>query len=239
MNKNEKIVQFILPDETKNEILSIKEKIRNPESLSNKHSLNNQNENPLSEEKDSNCDLQSLGEGMYRTRLKRQVTVLANPLRDNKFFKVIIPYNFDKKMYWINNKDIQFYENKKYLQEKLEEFNKNEAFNIDNNYSLKGFQKFCMYIPFIIISLIVIYLSIIVSSFFSFNPIVIFTIYTWLRKGYNSVQMFKFILMEKFKIKEIHKLLAEENSSDMCIGNKLKWILGQSGYWLEVQKLVE
>lgn len=235
MAKNERTVQFILPTEGKETVGMV----------SSKGSLNPA-DNLLLEEKEgvpeslsSNCQ-NSFGEGeQYRGRLGRQVTINAHPSRDNKFFKVILPYNFDKKKYWINYKEIAFYENKKYIQEKLAEFNKNENFDIDKNYSLKAMQKVCLYVPTIFLSIIVLYIALIASAFFSFNPIVIYTLYTWLRKGYNSLQMFKFILLEKFKIKEIHKILAQENASDFCVSHKLKWILGLSGYWLEVQKLLE
>ena len=50
--------------------------------------------------------------------------------------------------------------------------------------------------------------------------------------------MFKFILLEKWKIIEINQILEKENNSEFCIENKLKWKLGQSGYWIEIQKLI-
>jgi hypothetical protein len=189
-------------------------------------------------DKESNNDPQSLG---YCGRLARQVTVNARPRSpiDNKFYKVIIPYNFDKKKYIINKKEIEFYENKKYLTEKLRQFNLNEKFDIEKDYIPSNKQKFCLYVPTILLSIIALYISIVTSAFMSFNIVVMFTIGTWLRKGYNSLQMFKFILLEKFKIKAIHSLLDQENNTEFCVEKKLRWILGQSGYWIEVQKLIE
>ena len=48
--------------------------------------------------------------------------------------------------------------------------------------------------------------------------------------------MIQFIFLEKFKITEIKKKLQIENNTKICEQNKVKWILGQSGYWLELQK---
>ena len=199
-------------------------------------SLNN-DENFLNTGDDrSSCGPQSSG---YRGRIARQVTVKVHRPKDNNFYKVIIPYNFDKKRYLINEKEIEFYENKKYLMEKLTIFNETDSFQIEKDYSPKPLQKLCLYVPTILLCIIFLYLGIVLSAFFSFNIVVMVMLGIWMRKGYNSLQMFKFILLEKFKIKDIHKILNEENTTSFCSNNKLRWILGQSGYWLEIQKLVE
>lgn len=194
--------------------------------------------NPYQNLCEESCD-QSDRDYKYQRRVGRQFSINCHPTKDNKFHKVIIPYNFDLKKYWINKKEIEFYENRKYLEKKLVEFNDNPAFNIDKIFEPKLKQKIYIYLPTIVFSLIVIYLAIILISFFSFNPIIIYTISNWIVKGYNSLQMFKFLLFEKFKINEIHFILKEENNSEFCVENQLKWILGKSGYWLEVQKLID
>jgi len=175
----------------------------------------------------------------FERRLGHQLSINQNFFRDEKYNKVIIPYNFQKKMYDIKDKDIEFYENRDYLKEKLNEFNTNPNFDIEKVYYPKRIvQKLKIYLPITIIMIILIYIGIIISIFFCFNPIVIYTIYSYIRKGYNSLSMFKFILLEKFKMKEIHKIIDEENISDVCKMNKIIWRLGQSGYWLEVQKIL-
>ncbi len=175
----------------------------------------------------------------YERRLGRQLSMNQNFFRDEKFNKVIIPYNFQKKIYDIKDRDIEFYENKDYLKDKLNEFNKNPNFDIEKIYNPKSLlQKLKIYLPIIIIMIILIYIGTIISIFFCFNPIVIYTIYSWIRKGYNSLRMFKFILLEKFKMREIQKIIAIENITDVCKLNKIIWKIGQSGYWLEVQKIL-
>ena len=175
----------------------------------------------------------------YERRMGRQFSINVHASKDNKFQKVIVPYNFDKKLYAIKKEEVEFFEKKKYLKEKLDLWNVNPAFNIEHQFEAKGRQNIYLYVPTIIIFILVIYLSIVLCAYFSFNIIVIYTVGSWLKKGYNSLQMFKFILLEKFKIKEIHKIINEENNCDFCINHKLRWSLGQSGYWLELQKLVE
>jgi len=214
-----------------------KEKSSNENDLivSLRASLNPTDQILNSEEGGIPSEPQSIG---YRGRIARQVTINAHHSSDNKFYKVIIPYNFDKKKYILNPKEIEFYENKKYFIEKLKFFNNHETFDIEKDYNARPFQKLYLYASFTFITILVLYLCLVLTIFFSFNFVVIFTLGTWLRKGYNSLQFFKFQLLEKYKIKEIHKLLEEENETEFCKGHKLKWILGQSGYWIEVQKLV-
>jgi hypothetical protein len=198
-----------------------------------KNSLNPSN--PLLEDGTDNSEK----EYRLQRRMGRQFSINFHPSKDHKFYKVIIPYNFERKIYHINKKEIEFYENKHYLQKKLTEFNESAAFNIEKDYEPRFIQRLCLYVPAFFVAIFLFYISLIFISFFSFNPIIIYNTYSWIKKGYSSVKMFKFILFEKFKIKEIHKILNDENSSKFCTENKLKWLLGQSGYWLEVQKLIE
>lgn len=204
------------------------------EILKSRLSLNDK----TNDEEKSDMDIENL-EYRYERRLGRQLSMNQNFIRDEKFNKVIIPYNFEKKIYDIKDKDIEFYENRDYLKEKLNEFNINPNFDIEKIYKPKSIaQKLKIYLPIIIIMIILIYIGIITSIFFCFNTIVIYTIYSWIRKAYNSLRMFKFILLEKFKMKEIQKIIHNENISEVCKMNKILWRIGQSGYWLEVQKIL-
>jgi hypothetical protein len=174
----------------------------------------------------------------YRRRAARICTINVRPTKDNKFYKVIVPYNFDKKTYFIKRSEIEFWENKHYLIDKLDKFCSMPIFDIEKQYQAVGYQKFLMYLPVVIICIILLYVVMIITVLFSFNSILLYTLYSWIRKGFNKLQMFKFILLEKWKIKEMNKLLEKENESEFCIDNKLQWKLGQSGYWLEIQKLI-
>ncbi len=186
-------------------------------------------------EDDNNDEL----EYRYERRIARQFSINNNYLKDEKFNKVIIPYNFQKRKYEIRDKDIEFYENKDYLKDKLNEFNNITDFDIEKIYYPKRFnQKIKIYLPIIVIMIILIYIGLIITMFFCLNPIVIYAMYSWIRKAYNSLKMFKFILLEKFKMIEIQTIIENENISEICKLNKIIWKIGQSGYWIEIQKIL-
>lgn len=181
---------------------------------------------------------QNARETRFQRRENRQYSINCRPNHDNDLNKVIIPYNFDKKQYLIQASEIEFYEKKNYLLDTLKRFNNLDSFKIEKKYEASKLQKLGMYTPTIIIFLIYIYLSVIVLTLFSFNPVLIYSIFIWGKKIFHYISMVQFIILEKFKIKEIKKTLEFENISKICKDNKLRWILGQSGYWLELQKIV-
>ena len=181
---------------------------------------------------------QNARETRFQRRENRQYSINCRPNHDNDLNKVIIPYNFDKKQYLIQASEIEFYEKKNYLLDTLKRFNNLDSFKIEKKYEASKLQKLGMYTPTIIIFLIYIYLSVIVLTLFSFNPVLIYSIFIWGKKIFHYISMVQFIILEKFKIKEIKKTLEFENISKICRDNKLRWILGQSGYWLELQKIV-
>jgi hypothetical protein len=173
----------------------------------------------------------------YKRRIGRIVTVANN--RTNKFNKVIIPYDFDKKKYIIKLKEIEFYEHKNYLKDSLDYFCNLNVFNIDNSYEPTKCERFLIILLYSVIVMVIAYVLIIIATLFSYNPLIIYTAINWLKKGYQRIQVIKFVLLEKWKIKQMNKVLEKENSTEFCTNNKLKWLLGQSGYWIEIQKLVE
>ena len=181
---------------------------------------------------------QNARETRFQRRENRQYSINCRPNNDNDLNKVIIPYNFDKKQYLIQASEIEFYEKKNYLLDTLKRFNNLDSFKIEKKYEASKLQKLGMYTPTIIIFLIYIYLSVIVLTLFSFNPVLIYSIFIWGKKIFHYISMVQFIILEKFKIKEIKNTLEFENISKICRDNKLRWILGQSGYWLELQKIV-
>ena len=181
---------------------------------------------------------QNARETRFQRRENRQYSINCRPNHDNDLNKVIIPYNFDKKQYLIQASEIEFYEKKNYLLDTLKRFNNLDSFKIEKKYEASKLQKLGMYTPTIIIFLIYIYLSVIVLTLFSFNPVLIYSIFIWGKKIFHYISMVQFIILEKFKIKEIKHTLEFENISKICRDNKLRWILGQSGYWLELQKIV-
>lgn len=176
---------------------------------------------------------------IFQRRMGRQFSLYVSPANDTKFYKLIIPYNFEKKKYFIKEKDIEFYEHKEYLLEKLSHFNNNPVFDIESTYKAKGCKNLKIYLPFVIVILILLYISLVILCLFCFNPIVIYTLFSWNKKAFNSLRMFRFIILEKYKMSEILNTIKNENLSNNCQEKKIKWTVGQSGYWLEIQKMLD
>ena len=63
---------------------------------------------------------------MFQRRENRNYSINCRPNHDNDLNKVIIPYNFDKKQYQIQESEIEFYEKKNYLLDTLKKFNELE-----------------------------------------------------------------------------------------------------------------
>lgn len=201
--------------------------------------INSLNDLDLAGEKNSEISKSSDNNYRFERRMGRGFSIYIHPSKDCKFYKLIIPYNFEEKKYSIKEKEIEFYEYKDYLLDKLNVFNNNPVFDIESTYNVKGFKKIKLYMPTVIILTISIYISLIITTLFCFNPIVIYTLFTWNRKAYYSLRMFKFILLEKYKMMEIKRNIDNENLSTECQDKKIKWVVGQSGYWLEIQKLID
>ena len=174
-----------------------------------------------------------------KRRQGRQFSLYVHQNKYNNFYKLIIPYNFEKKHYFIKDKEIEFYEHKEYLTKKIEIFNKNPVFDIEFIYQAKGFKNFISYLPLILCCVLIFYITSVLIVLFCFNPIIIYILFTYFKKLLNYLVMLRFILLEKYKMKEIYCIIQNENLSEICKKNNLKWIIGQSGYWLEIQEIIE
>ena len=186
---------------------------------------------------DENKSESSDEEYIYERRIAEPTPSNIHFSRTDKFKKIIIPYNFEKKKYVIKYKDIEFYKSKDYLKSKLEGYNQNPNFDIDKTYSPKSCcERIKIYFPIIFIMMILLYVGFIFTLLSGFNPIVIYTLYSYIKKAYNSLNMYKFIMLEKFKMNRIRGFISNENKSEICKSKKITWKIGRSGYWIEVQK---
>lgn len=155
----------------------------------------------------------------------------------NTFDKVIIPYNFEKKKYEIRIKDIEFYEHKDYIIYKLEEYNNDPNFDFDKIHLTKNcLEWFKVNWPVILIMLILLYFAFLFLLLANLNPIVLYTLYSYLEKACKCLNMIKFIIVEKMKMKKLNTIILNENKSDNCIYKGINWKIGTSGYWMEVKK---
>lgn len=175
----------------------------------------------------------------FRTsRHQRPFSLYSKPNSDCDLNKVIIPYNFEESQYKILKESIEFYDKKDYLVEKLNAFNKINSFQIQNKYKASFFQQIGVYLPCLVIFALFLYLGIIILAFFSFNPVLIYTLVIWSRHLWQSLKSTRLVFIDKFRINKINSILDEENVGGFCIQNNLHWWLGQSGYWLELEKVI-
>ena len=153
------------------------------------------------------------------------------------FDKIIIPYNFKKNSYSIPDEEIEGYENKEFVLNTLHNYNTQQLFKFDSSYG----PSFCERILFLIISLLIIliilYIVLFLLFIFLFNPLVIYISYKFLDSIIFLIKGYKNTLYEKLKKKAINKKLEETNNSKYCKEHKIRWSLGVSGYWLEVEKI--
>jgi len=186
-----------------------------------------ENKEEQKEEQESNAEYP------YRPR---QITVYYQKYNNN-LYKILIPYDFELKRYFAKKEEISFYDHKDYLIEKLDEFCKNEVFNIEKKIIPKGcWQRFVIHLPKFLFFLVYLYVFIFISLLTFFNPAILTILYFIMQKIYKSLKIIRFVKYEKLKMKEIENLLEIENQTQFCKDNGIKWILGQSGYWLEVKK---
>ena len=154
----------------------------------------------------------------------------------NDLNKVIIPYNFIEKKYDIDKNEIEFYQKKQYLLDKLIYFNSKRVFKFQEKYSPNLFQRFLITLFDIIFFLFIIYLSLIILTLFSFNLVLFYLLFVGYKKLFSLIKTIESFLLEKIKKKEIKTILNLENNTKFCQENNLKWTIGQSCYWLELQK---
>ena len=166
---------------------------------------------------------------------KRKKTASSN---NKKFFdKIIIPYNFKKNNYLIQDEEIDGYENKEFVLNTLHSYNYQEIFKFDSPYNPSVLEKILFYIPVCLISFIIFYIIILICIRFLFNPLFIYVLYKCIRIIFSLIKGLKNTIYEKLKKKAINKILEETNNSEYCQEHKIHWNLGVSGYWLEIEKI--
>ena len=165
-----------------------------------------------------------------------------NDISDNKpknFDKIIISYNFKKNNYYITDKELEGYENKEFLLNTLYNFNNQTIFKYDSPYNPTCCERILFLVPIIIIVLIIIYLLYVLTIICTLNPLIIYLDYLILRIVFILIKKLKNNLNEKFKKKAINKVINDINESEYCITHHIKFNVGLSGYWLELEKILK
>ena len=165
-----------------------------------------------------------------------------NDISDNKpknFDKIIISYNFKKNNYYITDKELEGYENKEFLLNTLYNFNNQEIFKYDSPYIPTCCERILFLVPVIILVCILIYILYLLTIICTLNPLIIYLDYLILKIIFKLIIKFKNNLNEKFKKKAINKIIDDTNESDYCIIHQIKFKLGPSGYWLQLEKIMK
>ena len=165
-----------------------------------------------------------------------------NDISDNKpknFDKIIISYNFKKNNYYITDKELEGYENKEFLLNTLYNFNNQEIFKYDSPYIPTCCERILFLVPVIILVCIIIYILYLLTIICTLNPLIIYLDYLILKIIFKLIIKFKKNLNEKFKKKAINKIIDDTNESDYCIIHQIKFKLGPSGYWLQLEKIMK
>ena len=159
--------------------------------------------------------------------------------KKQKFDRIIISYNFKKNNYFIDDCELEGYENKEFLLNTLYNFNSQPIFKYDSPYIPTCIERMFFLIPVILLFLIIIYILYILSVICTFNPIIIYLSILCVIMTYKLIIKFKNTLNEKYKKKAINKIINDTNESEYCKSHHIKFKLGLSGYWLEVETFVE
>ena len=169
-------------------------------------------------------------------------TIDNKDISDNKpknFDKIIISYNFKKNNYYITDKELEGYENKEFLLNTLYNFNNQEIFKYDSPYIPTCCERILFLVPVIILVCIIIYILYLLTIICTLNPLIIYLDYLILKIVFELIIIFKNNLNEKFKKKAINKIIDDTNESDYCIIHQIKFKLGPSGYWLQLEKIMK
>ena len=149
---------------------------------------------------------------------------------------MIIPYNFKKNNYSVPDNEIEGYENKEFVLNILHIYNQQKLFKFDSPYQPSCCER-CLFLLPMLIFLIILYGLVYLIIMFMFNPLVLYISYKILKEVFSLIKSIKNTFYEKMKKKAMNKRLDETNRSHYCIEHKIKWNLGESGYWLEVEKI--
>ena len=159
--------------------------------------------------------------------------------KPKKFERIIISYNLKKNNYYIDNEEIEGYEHKEFLLNTLHNFNNQAIFKFDSPYIPTCCERILFLVPIIIIVCILIYILYLLTIICTLNPLIIYLDYLILKIIFKLIIKFKNNLNEKFKKKAINKIIDDTNESDYCIIHQIKFKLGPSGYWLQLEKIMK
>ena len=159
--------------------------------------------------------------------------------KETKFDKIIISYNFKKNSYFITDSELEGYENKEFLLNTLYNFNNQTIFKYDSPYSPTCCERVSFLGPAIFLLLIIIYFLYVLIIICTLNPLIIYMAYLILKIYFIFVKKLQKNFNENSKKEAINKVINDTNESEYCISHNIRFKVGLSGYWLELEKIKE
>lgn len=167
---------------------------------------------------------------------KRNNTLNVRQTRNNKYLKILVPFDFDLNKFYLSPEDVNIYDFKDYLEEALDSFNSMKEFKIHLDYKATGFRKFLHICFFLFIHIIFGYLTFCLWHLLFFNLVFLMTIVKLHLRFHDYTTSWFTNINNREKIKDMKKILLLENKKELCINKKYTWTCGDHGYWLEMQK---
>lgn len=169
-------------------------------------------------------------------RKGRKYTLNIRPTIDQKYLRVLIPFDLEQKKFYLHPEELEIYDVKEYIEQTINKFNEMPEFRIHEDYEVRGCSYIMSWIVFLLIHGIFGYvtLCLVVMTFFN---IVIFVFFFKVHMIMNNFVTQKFRnFYNKTQLRKIKQILDEENDTQYCKYRKYTWILGEVSYWLEMRK---
>ena len=167
---------------------------------------------------------------------KRKYTLNVKPSTDQKFLRVLIPFDLEIKKFYLPPEELEIYDVKDYIQQTIDRFNTSPEFRIHEDYQGHGIARFLSWILFLIIHLLFGYLNLCLLMLTYGNIILIVILF----KLHVNFQTFVSNIFKNYynknQLKCIKDILIKENETEYCTYRKYTWSLGEVGYWLEMRK---
>lgn len=170
---------------------------------------------------------------------KRKYTLNVRPSEDNKYLKILIPFDLEQKKFFISKEELEIYDIKDYIQRTINKFNSMEEFHIHEDYKGTTFALMLKWFLILIFHICIGYCNVCLLQMGCFN-IVFFAFLLNIHYLFNILVLNIFRrYFNKVQLKRLRSILNKENETEYCKRRKYTWDLGESGYWIQMNKSLE
>ncbi len=167
---------------------------------------------------------------------KRTYTLNVRPSPDQRFLRVLIPFDLEIKKFYLPPEELEIYDVKDYIQQTIDKFNNMKEFHIHEDYQGRGIILILSWILFLVFHLSFGYISLCILTLTYCNLILVLFLIKLHVKFQSFVNDFFKKYYNKVQFVKIKLILDKENESEYCKYRKYTWTIGEVGYWLEMTK---